>query len=139
MSVATSLTNRIVSACQELAYVPVQSYQLAQLNRLSTPVWPFYLLADGTLLTQSDPHREGRLIDHRDLDQLAAELNPTFQLDWRFADPGRYWAGLLASLQAVLLIPETKEILLWADQSLTSAQQETIDHLLTQGWTLTDN
>lgn len=139
MSVATSLTNRIVSACQELAYVPVQSYQLAQLNRLSTRVWPFYLLADGTLLTQSDPHREGRLIDHRDLDQLATELNPQFNLDWRFTDPGRYWAGLLASLQAVLLIPETKEILLWEDQSLTSAQQETIDHLLTQGWTLTDN
>ena len=133
------LTNRIVSACQELAYVPVQSYQLAQLNRLSTSVWPFYLLADGTLLTQSDPQREGRLIDHRDLDQLAADLNPQFQLDWRFADPGRYWAGLLASLQAVLLIPETKEILLWEHQTLTAAQHVTIDQLLTQGWTLTDN
>ena len=139
MSVATSLTNRIVTRCQAITYVPVQSYQLAQLNRLSTPVWPFYLLADGTLLTQSDPQREGRLIDHRDLDQLAAELNPDFQLDWRFADPGRYWAGLLQSLQAVLLIPETKEILLWEGQTLTAAQHATIDQLLTQGWTLTDN
>lgn len=135
----TPLTTRIVTRCQALTYVPVQSYQLSQLNRLSTPVWSFYLLADGTLLTQSDPHREGRLIDHRDLDQLAAELNPDFQLDWRFADPRRYWAGLLQSLQAILLIPETKEILLWEDQTLTAAQNVTIDHLLTQGWTLTDN
>lgn len=135
----TPLTTRIVTRCQALTYVPVQSYQLSQLNRLSTPVWSFYLLADGTLLTQSDPHREGRLVDHRDLDQLAAELNPDFQLDWRFADPGRYWAGLLASLQAVLLIPETKEILLWEDQTLTAAQNVTIDQLLAQGWTLTDN
>lgn len=139
MPVSTSLTNRIINACQALAPVPVQSYQLSQLNGLSAPVWPFYLLADGTLLTQSDPHREGRLIDHRDLDQLAADLNPDFQLDWRFADPGRYWAGLLQSLQAVLLIPETKEILLWENQSLTRAQQITMDQLLTQGWTLTDN
>lgn len=135
----SALTTQIVATCQALSYVPVQSYQLSQLNRLSTPVWPFYLLADGTLLTQSDPHREGRLIDHRDLDQLAADLNPQFQLDWRFADPGRYWAGLLASLQAILLIPETKEILLWADQTLTAAQHVTIDQLLTQDWTLTDN
>lgn len=135
----TPLTTQIVTACQALTYVPVQSYQLSQLNRLSTPVWPFYLLADGSLLTQSDPHREGRLIDHRDLDQLAADLNPHFQLDWRFSDPGRYWEYLLRSLQAVLLIPETKEILLWEDQTLTQAQQTTIDQLLTQGWTLTDN
>lgn len=139
MPVTTSLTNRIVSACQELAYVPVQNYQLSKLNHLSTPVWPFYLLADGTLLTQFDPHHEGRLIDHRDLDQLVAELNPQFQLNWRFSDPNRYWAGLLQSLKAVLLIPETKKILLWEHQTLTAAQQDTIDQLLNQGWTLTGN
>lgn len=136
---SSALTTRIITTCQALTYVPVQNCQLSQLNRLSTPVWPFYLLADGTLLTQFDPHREGRLIDHRDLDQLAAELNPQFQLDWRFSDPKRYWAGLLQSLQAVLLIPETKEILLWEHQTLTAAQQGTIDQLLTQNWTLTDN
>lgn len=135
----SSLTAQIVTKCQALTYVPVQSCQLSQLNRLSMPVWPFYLLADGTLLTQFDPHREGRLIDHRDLDQLAAELNPQFQLDWRVSDPSRYWTGLLQSLQTVLLIPETKEILLWEHQTLTADQQDTIDQLLTQDWTLTDN